>query len=67
MSNNKELQIIQLCDYMNLLKRHLYDKGQLTIFAASCLDWKAIIKDKELINKINTINNLSYGKKGCSK
>jgi hypothetical protein len=61
-----ERQIIQLADYMNMLKIHLRNLDRLDLTAAACLNWQAIIKDKNLINTINNLNSYFDGEKRCS-
>ncbi len=53
MSESKEVMIIQLCDYMNIAKLYLKEKGQLDHFLICSLDWETIVKDEALKERIN--------------
>jgi hypothetical protein len=57
-----ENQIVQLADYMNMLKIHLRNLDRMDLTAATCLKWEVIVKDKNLINTINTLNTYLDGK-----
>jgi len=49
--------ILQLVDYMIILKKRLREKDQLDIMASSCLDWEFIVKDQDVIDAVNELHN----------